>query len=179
MPLIQWIMQNLPRATILSCESSVFAHCEIIYQNPTILKCISKIFATATFLPGPISGQKVGENQWNLAGVYAILPNNYRKHKYIEINFKFKEDTYNESRYTENEVKIYLKDVLFEESKEEFRPNVKIESVSFEISRNSNLNIQLESVEKYDELIMKPKKYKRKNKKALTMSLQSIGKNNE
>ena len=178
MPLVQWVMQNLPGpANILRCESSVFAHCEV-YQIPTILKCISKIFATATFLPGPISGQKVGENQWNLAGVYAILPNNYRKHKYIEINFKFKEDTYNESRYTENEVKIYLKDVLFEESKEEFRPNVKIESVSFEISHNSNLNIQLESVEKYDELIMKPKKYKKK-KKAPTMSLQSIGLNNE
>ena len=167
MPLIQWIMQNLStgrtllecelsifarcqvsKPTILECISTIFAHCEVILPAPTILECESTLFATATVLPGPKSGVPLYPREWNLTGVYAILPNDYRKHKFIEINFKFDGDTYNESRYTENGVVVGIKDVLFEESNEEVKPVIKIENISFKINNRTNLRIQLENVQK-------------------------------
>lgn len=198
MPLVQWIMQNLEvrvfassvlnsvssifatgqiivASANLKCESKIFATGQTISTSASVnLKCESKIYATAIVLAGPISGTKTWENQWNLTGVYAILPNNYKKHKFIEINFKFEEDTYSESRYTENEATIYIRDVLFEEGKEEIRPTMKIEGISLQTINMTNLSIQFESIERYNGYVKPYKKRKKIIRKPLTVVLQGI-----
>jgi hypothetical protein len=85
MPLVQWIMQNLVGlhgSAFLKCSSSIFANGQNINARAN-LKCESKIYAAGLVLAGPISGTPTWENQWNLTGVYAILPNNYKKYKFI------------------------------------------------------------------------------------------------
>jgi hypothetical protein len=123
-------------------------------------------------LAPPKPGVPLYPREWNLTGVYAILPNDFRKHKFIEINFEFEGDKYNESRYTENGVAIYIRDVLFEEGKEEVvKPTIKIESVSLE-TIGSKLQVQLENVEKYSG--RKPYRKRRKKHKSPSVVLQGI-----
>jgi hypothetical protein len=96
-------------------------------------------------LPGPKPGKPAWENDWNLTGVYAIVPD--RTYKFIEIKFDINGDTYSRSFYTDSRIKLEVTNSSIERIPQ--RPIiVTLEDIGFDEDRDEEPRMVLKNVKR-------------------------------
>lgn len=142
---------SLASITSVSATAKVQPGSPYVYAS-AFLSATSTLSAKAkvTTIPTP------QPRDWNLVGVYAVFPTNARRQRYIEINFKFLNNTYQHSRFIDGQTVMYIKDVNI--IPHEIKPSITLNNI--DKTENSLPTLYINNIKK-----QKPK-----------MVLESIGK---